>query len=78
MSTAQRAWTAGDQATLDRILSPVVYGKWTEQLREYVARGQVNVVEVVEGPDVRMVNVANRPGETDDTVTFRITARLND
>jgi hypothetical protein len=25
-----------------------------------------------------MVNVANRPGETDDTVTFRITATLND
>lgn len=76
--TAQRAWTAGDKATLDRILSPVVYGKWTEQLDEYVARGQVNVVEIVEEPDVQMVNVANRPGETDDTVTFRITATLND
>ncbi len=76
--TAQRAWTAGDEATLDRILSPVVYGKWTEQLDEYVARGQVNVVEILDGPDVRMVNVANRPGETDDTVTFRITATLND
>ncbi len=76
--TAQRAWTAGDQATLDTILSPIVYGKWTEQLHGYYARGQVNVVEVVEGPDVRMVNVANRPGEADDTVTFRITARLND
>ena len=76
--TAQRAWSAGDEATLDRILSPVVYGKWTEQLDEYVARGQVNVVEIVEGPDVQMVNVANRPGETDDTVTFRITATLND
>ncbi|MCW2828115.1 MAG: hypothetical protein JWQ67_1731 [Marmoricola sp.] len=76
--TAQRAWTAGDEAMLDRILSPVVYGKWTEQLDEYVARGQVNVVEIVEGPDVKMVNVANRPGETDDTVTFRITATLND
>ena len=76
--TAQRAWTAGDLATLDRILSPIVYGKWTEQLGGYRARGHVNVVEVLEGPDVRMVNVANRPGETDDTVTFRITARLND
>ena len=76
--TAQGAWTAGDEATLDRILSPVVYGKWTEQLDEYLARGQVNIVEIVEGPDARMVNVANRPGETDDTVTFRITARLND
>jgi predicted lipid-binding transport protein (Tim44 family) len=76
--TAQRAWTAGDVARLNSILAPVVYGKWTEQLREYVARGAVNVVEIVEGPEVRMVNVANRPGETDDTVTFRITARLND
>lgn len=76
--TAQRAWTAGDETTLDRILSPVVYGKWIEQLDGYAARGQVNVVEILEGPDVRMVNVANRPGETDDTVTFRTTATLND
>ncbi len=76
--TAQQAWTAGDEATLDSILSPVVYGKWTEQLGGYLARGQVNVVEILEGPEVRMVNVANRPGETDDTVTFRVTARLND
>ncbi len=76
--TAQRAWTAGDKTALDKILSPVVYGKWTEQLDGYAARGQLNVVEILEGPDVRMVNVANRPGETDDTVTFRITATLND
>jgi hypothetical protein len=75
---AQQAWTAGDEATLDKILAPVVYGKWTEQLGNYVARGEVNVVEIVEGPEVQMVNVANRPGETDDTVTFRITATLND
>ncbi|MCW2849716.1 MAG: hypothetical protein JWR90_3690 [Marmoricola sp.] len=76
--TAQQAWTAGDEATLDTIMAPVVYGKWTEQLRAYVARGEVNVVEIVDGPDVKMVHVANRPGETDDTVTFRITATLND
>ncbi len=42
--TAQRAWTAGDKTTLDKILSPVVYGKWTEQLDGYAARGQLNVV----------------------------------
>lgn len=76
--TAQQAWTAGDLATLSSILAPVVYVKWSEQLREYVARGQVNVVEIIDGPDVRMVNVANRPGETDDTVTFRVTATLDD
>lgn len=75
---AQRAWTARDDATLRAILAPVLYGKWAEQLREYEARGEVNVVEIVRGPDVEMVNVANRAGETDDTVTFRITATLND
>ncbi len=77
-TTAQQAWTAGDEATLDKILAPVVYGKWTEQLRAYFARGETNVVEIVEGPDVQLVNVANRPGEADDTVTFRIVATLND
>jgi hypothetical protein len=76
--TAQQAWTANDKATLNRILSPVVYRKWTEQLGAYVARGESNVVEIVDGPHVEMVNVANRPGETDDTVTFRITATLDD
>jgi hypothetical protein len=75
---AQRAWTAGDKATLNTILAPVVYGKWTDHLDEYLARGEVNVVEIVEGPLVEMVDVANRAGETDDTVTFRITATLND
>ncbi|SDS60953.1 Predicted lipid-binding transport protein, Tim44 family [Nocardioides scoriae] len=76
--TAQRAWTAGDLATLERILAPVVYGKWAEQLSGYAARGQSTVVEVLEGPDVQIVNVANRPGETEDTVTFRIVATLRD
>jgi predicted lipid-binding transport protein (Tim44 family) len=76
--TAQRAWTARDVAMLETILAPVLYGKWTEQLREYDARGEVNVVEIVSGPDVELVNVANRAGETNDTVTFRITATLND
>lgn len=75
---AQEAWTACDVATLDKILAPVVYGKWTEQLSAYVARGEVNVVEIIDGPHVQIVNVANRPGETDDTVTFRVVATLND
>jgi predicted lipid-binding transport protein (Tim44 family) len=75
---AQQAWTARDDATLKTILAPVLYGKWTEQLGEYEARGEVNVVEIVQGPAVEMVNVANRTGETNDTVTFRITATLND
>ena len=76
--TAQRAWTAGDHATLEAILAPVLYRKWTEQLHAYEARGEVNVVEIVGGPAVELVNVANRTGESDDTVTFRITATLND
>ncbi|MGN6780963.1 MAG: Tim44 domain-containing protein [Marmoricola sp.] len=76
--TAQRAWSTADLATLRTILSPVLYGKWEEQLAEYSRRGERNVVEVVQGPQVQMVSVANREGETDDTVTFRITATLND
>jgi len=76
--TAQHAWTARDHATLRRILSPVLYGKWAEELRDYKARGEVNVVEIVSGPEVELVDVANREGEVNDTVTFRITATLND
>lgn len=76
--TAQRAWSERDRATLKKILSPVLYGKWAEELRDYKSRGEVNVVEVVSGPEVELVDVANREGEVNDTVTFRISATLND
>ncbi|WP_345700712.1 TIM44-like domain-containing protein [Kitasatospora terrestris] len=76
--TAQRAWTEHDHATLQDILSPVLYGKWADQLRDYKSRGEVNVVEIVSGPEVELVDVANRAGELNDTVTFRITATLDD
>jgi predicted lipid-binding transport protein (Tim44 family) len=76
--TAQAAWTNRDHATLQRIMSPVLYGKWAEDLRDYQSRGEVNVVEIVSGPVVELVDVANRAGELNDTVTFRITATLND
>ncbi|WP_326847284.1 TIM44-like domain-containing protein [Streptomyces kaniharaensis] len=76
--TAQRAWSGHDHAMLQRILSPVLYGKWAEELHDYASRGEVNVVEIVSGPVVELVDVANRAGEVNDTVTFRITATLND
>ena len=76
--TAQRAWSDRDHATLQRIMTPVLYGKWAEELRDYASRGEVNVVEVVSGPEVELIDIANRAGEVNDTVTFRITATLND
>ncbi|MFB7948252.1 Tim44-like domain-containing protein [Kitasatospora phosalacinea] len=76
--TAQRAWTRNDQAVLQEILSPVLYGKWADELNDYASRGEVNVVEILSGPVVELVDVANRAGEVNDTVTFRITATLND
>jgi hypothetical protein len=76
--TAQQAWTNRDHATLKRILSPVLYGKWADELHDYASRGEVNVVEIVSGPTIELIDVANRAGERNDTVTFRITATLND
>lgn len=77
-ATAQHAWTDRDHPTLQRILSPVLYAKWADELRDYQARGEVNVVEIVSGPTVELIDVANRAGEVNDTVTFRISATLND
>ncbi|WP_111556770.1 TIM44-like domain-containing protein [Kitasatospora sp. SolWspMP-SS2h] len=77
-TTAQRAWTGQDHARLREILSPVLYGKWVDELRDYASRGETNLVEIVSGPTVELVNVANRAGEGNDTVTFRITATLHD
>lgn len=76
--TAQHAWTDRDRGVLREILSPVLYIKWDEELRHYESRGEVNVVEIVAGPTVELVNLANRAGEVNDTVTFRVTATLND
>jgi predicted lipid-binding transport protein (Tim44 family) len=76
--TAQRSWTNRDHAALKKILSPVLYEKWAEELRDYASRGEVNVVEIVSGPTLELVDVANRAGEVKDTVTFRISATLND
>jgi len=75
---AQRAWTNNDHVTLRKILSPVLYGKWAEELADYASRGEVNIVEIVSGPTVELVDVANREGEVNDTVTFRISATLHD
>ncbi|MFI6156355.1 Tim44-like domain-containing protein [Kitasatospora sp. NPDC051170] len=77
-TTAQEAWTRHDHATLRQILSPVLYGKWADELRDYESRGEVNVVEIVSGPAVELVGVANRAGEVNDTVTFRVSATLRD
>jgi len=77
-TTAQQAWTRNDHAMLQQILSPVLYGKWAEELNDYASRGEVNVVEILSAPEVQLVDVANRAGELNDTVTFRITATLND
>jgi predicted lipid-binding transport protein (Tim44 family) len=77
-ATAQQAWTNRDHATLQQILSPVLYSKWAEELRDYESRGEVNVVQIVSGPTVELIDVANREGEVNDTVTFRISATLND
>uniref|UniRef100_UPI0018928475 Tim44 domain-containing protein n=1 Tax=Catenulispora rubra TaxID=280293 RepID=UPI0018928475 len=77
-TTAQRAWTDRDRSVLKQILSPVLYVKWNEELSDYESRGEVNIVRVVSGPTVELVNVANRAGETNDTVTFRITATIDD
>ncbi|MBS2537852.1 Tim44 domain-containing protein, partial [Catenulispora sp. NF23] len=77
-TTAQRAWTGRDRAVLKQILSPVLYVKWNEELNYYESRGEVNVVQIVSGPTVELVNVANRAGERNDSVTFRISATLND
>ncbi|WP_194927688.1 TIM44-like domain-containing protein, partial [Catenulispora pinisilvae] len=77
-TTAQRAWTDRDRAALKQILSPVLYVKWNEELGYYESRGEVNVVQIMAGPTVELVNVANRAGERNDSVTFRISATISD
>jgi len=76
--TAQKAWTDRDRDTMRKMLSKAIRHKWYDELADYASRGEVNVVEILQGPKVEMVDVANRKGEANDTVTFRISATLYD
>jgi predicted lipid-binding transport protein (Tim44 family) len=74
----QRAWSVNDVTSLRRLVGPQLMIEWEARLRDFRAKGWRNVVDVLEGPDVRYVGVTNRSEDSEDRVVVRLNARLRD
>lgn len=74
----QRAWSENDVATLRRWVGPELMVEWDARLADFRRKGWRNVVEVLDGPEVRYVGVTNRAGDAEDRAVVQLTARLRD
>jgi predicted lipid-binding transport protein (Tim44 family) len=74
----QRAWSANDIDALGRRVGPDLMVEWETRLADFRRKGWRNLVEVVDGPEVGYVGIANRAGDEEDRVVVRISARLHD
>jgi predicted lipid-binding transport protein (Tim44 family) len=74
----QRAWSADDVAALRRMVGPELMVEWDARLADFRRRGWRNQVDVLAGPEVRYVGIANRAGDAEDRAVTHITARLGD
>jgi len=74
----QRAWGANDVATLERLVFADLMVEWKRRLADFARKGQHNIVEVRNGPQIEYVGLANRTDDNDDRVVVRVTATLMD
>jgi hypothetical protein len=52
--------------------------EWEARLADFRRKGWRNLVDVLDGPDVRYVGVTNRAGDAEDRAVVRLGARLRD
>jgi predicted lipid-binding transport protein (Tim44 family) len=74
----QRAWSAEDHVTLQRLVGPRLLSEWERRLADFRSKGWHNAVEVLGAPTVQYVGLARRPNGAGDHVVVRIEARLRD
>lgn len=74
----QRAWSADDVPALRRMVGPQLMVEWEARLGDFRRKGWRNVVDVLDGPQVRYVGVTNRAGDDEDRAVVQLTARLRD
>lgn len=74
----QRAWSSNDVATLRRLVGPELMVEWDARLADFRRKSWRNVVDVLDGPDVRYIGVTNRAGDAQDRVVVQLSARLRD
>jgi predicted lipid-binding transport protein (Tim44 family) len=73
----QAAWGRGDRAGLAKLVGPDLMAEWDRRLADLDNRGWRNHVEVLGEPSVEYVGLNHR-GESSDSVTVRIEAKLRD
>jgi len=74
----QRAWSVNDIPALRRLVGPELMVEWEARLADFARKGWRNVVDVLDGPDVRYVGLTNRAGDAEDRAVVLLTARLRD
>jgi len=74
----QRAWSDNDTATLQRWVGPELMVEWDARLADFRRKGWRNIVDVLDGPEVRYVGVTNRAEDAEDRAVVALTARLRD
>jgi predicted lipid-binding transport protein (Tim44 family) len=74
----QKAWTAEDHASLQRLVGPRLLSEWERRLDDFRRKGWHNQVEVIDAPKVEYVGLARRANGAGDQVVVRIEARMRD
>lgn len=74
----QRAWSVNDVTALRRLVGRELMVEWDARLGDFRRKGWRNVVDVLDGPEVRYVRVVNRAGDDEDRVVVNLTAKLRD
>ncbi len=73
----QAAWDRGDRAALSRVVGPDLLTEWERRLSDLDRRGWRNRIAIIGEPTVEYVGL-NHKGNSTDTVTVRIEAKLRD
>lgn len=74
----QAAWTDDDRTRLAELVGPDLMTEWTRRLNDFNRRGWQNVVDVISGPEIQYISLANRADKAEDRVVVFVTAVVSD
>lgn len=74
----QAAWSQNDVDTLKRMVGADLMVEWERRLRDFERKGWHNICQVHNRPTVEYVGLVNREDDTEDRVTVRLTASMED
>lgn len=74
----QRAWSHNDIGRLRTLVGEDLMVEWERRLNDFAAKGWRNVCEVHHRPALEFVGLVNRDDDTEDRVTVRLTASMDD